>query len=748
MQAPAQLGKYEIRREIGRGAMGVVYEAFDPTIGRAVAIKVFRPGTSVAASADEMDARFRREAQVAGRLSHPNLVVVHEFGEGAVEGTIVPYIVMELVRGTDLKALLASRGRLTLSEIARVMTDLLAALQHAHEHDVVHRDIKPGNLMRCDDDGRIKVTDFGIAKTGDSELTRTGELLGTAAYMSPEQVTGAPVDLRTDIYSSGVILYQLLTGEPPFSGGSTTSVIQKILNQEPVAPSVLNVTIPRALDEVVRQAMAKKPSARFASAAAFAKAITAAIDASGNDGTTIVSPPPPAAAKARPRPNPAVLAGAGVAVVVTLGYAAFAWLGPHSGAGRGDDAVAPRASPAASLAAARIERVEPDRAAAVATSAASAALATATPVVAPAPVVVASSPPAIAPTAPAIVASAPVALASATPAARPKAAPPPKSTTVASVNPPGPAKVAAHAASAPSTWPSPPSPVEVKPMSDPLPTITTTPARVAAATASAPARSASSSAAGASRPTAVALAQNRPTSPASAASPTSKVAPSASAGVATTNPLLASCEAKARAGDAVCQTQLGTMYRNGDGVPRNNAEALRWYRLAADQGLADAQNRLAVMLSAGHGTAADHNEAARWYRKAADQGHAAAQNNLGRCYERGEGVTGSPVLAAQWFQKSADQGYAPAQYNLGRLYLGGIGVFKDVDKARALFQSSAGQGNSLAAYQLGQMYETGSGVPQSNSQAAYWYRIVAAKPDSTLPSSSQQRVKAFLATHP
>ena len=127
--------------------MVVVSETFDPSIGRAVAIKVFRPGTSVAASADEMDARFRREAQVAGRLSHPNLVVVHEFGEATVEGTVVPYIVMELVRGTDLKALLASRGRLTLAEIARVMNDLLAVLQHAHERGVVHRDIKPGNLM-------------------------------------------------------------------------------------------------------------------------------------------------------------------------------------------------------------------------------------------------------------------------------------------------------------------------------------------------------------------------------------------------------------------------------------------------------------------------------------------------------------------------------------------------------------------------------------------------------------------------
>ena len=688
MQAPAQLGKYEIRREIGRGAMGVVYEAFDPTIGRAVAIKVFRPGTSVAASADEMDARFRREAQVAGRLSHPNLVVVHEFGEGTVEGTVVPYIVMELVRGTDLKALLASRGRLTLAEIARVMNDLLAALQHAHERDVVHRDIKPANLMRCDDDGRIKVTDFGIAKTGDSELTRTGELLGTAAYMSPEQVTGAPVDLRTDIYSAGVILYQLLTGEPPFSGGSTTSVIQKILNQEPVAPSVLNVTIPRALDDVVRQAMAKKPSARFASASSFARAITAAIDASGNDGTTIVSPPPVVVTTPRSRSNVAVMTGAGVAVVVSLGYAAFAWLGPNGVTGRREDGSSPTA---------------------VAASAS----------VVAAPVVVASSPTVVA-AAPAMVASAPVVVASAAPTVRPKPTQPPKVATAAAASVPAPTKATARDTSAAPTWPSAPAPVEVRPMpAGAVPPPTPSQTRVAAVTASAPSRPASSVATAASR-----------------------------ASASTTNSVLASCEAKARAGDAVCQTQLGTMYRNGEGVPRNNAEALRWYRLAADQGLADAQNRLGVMLAAGHGTAPDHNEAARWYRKAADQGHASAQNNLGRCYERGEGVTGSPVLAAQWYQRSADQGHAPAQYNLGRLYLGGIGVFKDVDKARGLFQSSAGQGNSLAAYQLGQMYENGIGVPQSNSQAAYWYRIVAAKPDSTLSSSSQQRVKAFLAAHP
>ena len=151
------------------------------------------------------------------------------------------------------------------------------------------------------------------------------------------------------------------------------------------------------------------------------------------------------------------------------------------------------------------------------------------------------------------------------------------------------------------------------------------------------------------------------------------------------------------------------------------------------------------MLAAGQGTAPDHNEAARWYRKAADQGHAAAQSNLGRCYERGEGVTASPVLASQWYRKSADQGHAAAEYNLGRLYQTGSGVFKDVDKARALFQSAAGHGNVSAAYALGVMYESGTGVPQSNAQAAYWYRIAAAKTDPGLSTASQQRIRSFLA---
>ena len=744
MQAPTRLGKYEIRREIGRGAMGVVYEAFDPSIGRAVAIKVFHPGSSPSVSAAEMGERFRREARVAGRLSHPNLVVVYEFGDAATGDAASPYIVMELVRGTDLKALLASRGRFTLAEIARIMAELLAALQHAHDGDVVHRDIKPANLMLCHD-GRLKVTDFGIAKTADSELTRTGELLGTAAYMSPEQVTGAPIDLRTDIYSAGVILYQLLTGEAPFVGATTTTIIQKILNQEPVPPSVLNVTIPRALDAVVQKAMAKKPSGRYPSAAAFARALASAIDeraGATDDDATIIAPPAGAGRPGRGG-RAVVFTAAGAAAVAALGYAGYTWLAPRSAGGATEAIVTPRPASPASLPVARAEpqadEERVDRAAtppsAPAPSASDRTVAPTTPI---APALRSKQPPPAA-TKPALPASTATPIpAKATPpvAMAPPVTTPPRPTTFDTK--PAPGESAATARSAPAA--APPASAAARPASSPATTghASSVLATSRPASSGAPANRAASSVAAASGP--ASSVAKAPVAKAGAAP--------ASAPGAGGNALLAACEAKARAGDAGCQTQLGTMYRNGDGVARSAAEAMRWYRLAANQGHAEAQHRLGVMLAGGQGTSADLNEAARWYRKAADQGLAAAQNNLGRCYERGEGVAGSPVLAATWYRKAADQGNASAQSNLGRLYLSGVGVFKDVEQARTLFQKAAGQGNSGAAFLLGQMYEKGNGVPQSNAQAAYWYRVAVAKPDGSLSNSAQERIKSFLAAHP
>ena len=229
---PERLGKYLIRRELGRGAMGVVYEGYDPLIERAVAIKVLRIDEANAQLDAELRMRFRREAQAAGRLSHPNIVSVYEYGEEA--GSSSAFIAMELVEGRDLKSLFDAGARFALAEAGRIMSELLSAMQHAHERGVVHRDIKPANIILLAD-GSVKVADFGIAKLDTSELTQLGSVLGTVSHMSPEQLTGDAVDRRSDLFSCGVILYQLLTGERAFSGSPAT-VMHKVLHEQPRRP--------------------------------------------------------------------------------------------------------------------------------------------------------------------------------------------------------------------------------------------------------------------------------------------------------------------------------------------------------------------------------------------------------------------------------------------------------------------------------------------------------------------------------
>jgi Protein kinase domain/Sel1 repeat len=280
MNTPTQLGRYTVRGELGRGAMGVVYEGFDPSIERTVAIKVLQLDKLAEAMGAEMRTRFRREAQAAGRLTHPHIVGVYEYNDGdaAASGhSGFPYIVMERVVGRTLKSMFDELVHFSLDDTVRLMSQLLAALQHAHERGVVHRDIKPSNLMVLAPEPllSIKVTDFGIARLDSSDLTQTGATLGTATHMSPEQFLGQAVDGRTDLYAAGVILYQFLTGELPFTGSPST-VMQKVLNQEALAPSLLNPTLPSVWDAVVRRAMAKKPSDRFASAADFEAAMRTA----------------------------------------------------------------------------------------------------------------------------------------------------------------------------------------------------------------------------------------------------------------------------------------------------------------------------------------------------------------------------------------------------------------------------------------------------------------------------------------
>ncbi len=329
MSLAQMLGKYEIRGTLGRGAMGTVYDGWDPQIARRVAIKtVPLPENPDPETAEEI-ARFKREAQAAGRLAHPNIVGVYDYGETAE----MAYIVMEFVDGPSLKQTLDKQERFGIAEIRRVMEELLAGLQFSHERGVVHRDIKPANIMLTSD-GRAKIADFGIARIEMSSMTQAGTMLGTPAYMSPEQFMGQVVDARTDVYSAGVVLYQLLTGEKPFDGG-LTAIMHKALHTDPPPPSQLAVTAPAALDAVVRRAMAKRPEDRYASASAFAEAIRAALSEPAADpdrtmiGTAAPRPAPAASRPAAPAAPPPVRSRtpllAGVAAVIVLALAGGGW---------------------------------------------------------------------------------------------------------------------------------------------------------------------------------------------------------------------------------------------------------------------------------------------------------------------------------------------------------------------------------------------------------------------------------------
>src|ERR1700731_1959752 len=262
MTTLAKAGRYEIVGELGRGAMGVVYKATDPVIGRAVAVKTIKlseEGTGL--SRPELLSRFQTEARAAGLLTHPNIVVVFDAGEE--EGLY--YITMELVEGKSVQALLDAGHAFPLPRVLRIMEQTCSALQFAHERNVVHRDIKPANIMLTGDD-TVKVTDFGTAKILQfGTVQQTAHVMGTPSYMSPEQVKGRAVDGRSDIFSLGVMLYEMVAGEKPFPGQNITTVIYKIVNEEPVPPKQVNPTVHPGISAVVMRALAKDPDTRYQS---------------------------------------------------------------------------------------------------------------------------------------------------------------------------------------------------------------------------------------------------------------------------------------------------------------------------------------------------------------------------------------------------------------------------------------------------------------------------------------------------
>jgi eukaryotic-like serine/threonine-protein kinase len=263
--APIQrLGKYEIVGVLGEGAMGIVYNAIDPHINRRVAVKAIRAPLLGEAAQDLSAAlRFRTEAQAAGRLSHPNIVSIYEYGEVGDDR----YIAMEYVSGVSLQELIAHGRRLPLDDVTSVMLQLLDALECAHEQGVWHRDIKPANLL-ITADGRLKVTDFGIARIESSDLTLPSSVLGSSGYMAPERYTGVAPDCRVDIFSCGVLLYQLLTGRTPYRG-SSSEVMYQVLHDTPPPPSTLTIDKPPPprFDALVARAIAMRPEERYASAA-------------------------------------------------------------------------------------------------------------------------------------------------------------------------------------------------------------------------------------------------------------------------------------------------------------------------------------------------------------------------------------------------------------------------------------------------------------------------------------------------
>ncbi len=274
-------GRYRVDELIGRGGMASVYRGYDLTLGRQVAIKVLKHDL---ASDNAFRTRFRLEAQAASRMSHPTVVRVYDAGEDSEVGPDgsthpVPYIVMELVHGELLKDIIAA-GPVPVADALRYVDGILEALEYSHRAGVVHRDIKPGNVM-VTDAGQVKVMDFGIARAvsdSSSTVAETTAILGTAAYFSPEQAKGEPVDARADLYSAGVVLYELLAGRPPFRGESPVAVAYQHVSETPLAPSEINETVPRAMDAVTLRALAKDPFQRYQDAATFREALDATVD--------------------------------------------------------------------------------------------------------------------------------------------------------------------------------------------------------------------------------------------------------------------------------------------------------------------------------------------------------------------------------------------------------------------------------------------------------------------------------------
>ena len=258
------LGRYQLQAEIAHGAMGKVYRGYDPLCRRVVAIKTIRSEYLRQAHAKDYMQRFQREARAAGALSHPNIVTIYDVSDG--------YFVMEYLEGMTLLSLLAQRGALPPDETCAIVSPIADALDYAHQHGIIHRDVKPSNIMILPD-GQPKIMDFGVAHLESTIITTDGESLGSPPYMSPEQVLGQEPTAQADIFSLGVVTYEILTERRPFSGDKIPSILFRIINQDPASPRQWNEALPARYDDIFRCVLAKKPADRYATAAEFARTL-------------------------------------------------------------------------------------------------------------------------------------------------------------------------------------------------------------------------------------------------------------------------------------------------------------------------------------------------------------------------------------------------------------------------------------------------------------------------------------------
>jgi serine/threonine protein kinase len=318
---PGRVGKYDLKAVIARTAQSVVYDGWDSNIARRVAIKLIPLRHADDEYSQEALARFRRGAQAAGQLNHRNIVSVYDYGETEDAA----YLVMEFIEGPTLKTLFDTNRKFTLAEIGSIVGGILDALQYSHDRKVVHRDMKPANVMFTADN-TVKITDFGIARLEDSEMTQAGMVIGTPAYMSPEQFLGDKVDLRSDIYSTGVLLYHILTGERPYEGTLAT-IMHKVLYGAPLLPSRLSTSVTPALDSVVTRAMARKREDRFESAVQFKSELIKALSITNASEAPLTPPPrkrlPPPGSSGPVFPWGMVLAALTVVTIAAGG--AFGW---------------------------------------------------------------------------------------------------------------------------------------------------------------------------------------------------------------------------------------------------------------------------------------------------------------------------------------------------------------------------------------------------------------------------------------